>query len=527
MKNKALLHLNLALLLSLLAACGSSPEPASLADETDVEAQSASLILPNQSWFQEKAGVKGQGEAYDAFGRAVATGDFNDDGYQDLAAGVYGENSAAGAVQVLYGSASGLSANADELFMQSTSSLIPGNSEAGDGFGYDLAPGDFNRDGYEDLAIGVPFEAIGSERRAGMVNVLYGSSNGLNVIGAQGFHQDTSGIEGVAEAGDRFGFALAATDLDFDGYTDLAVGAPFEAIGSVPEAGMVTVLFGGASGLSGQDSVALHQDKPNTPDEAEARDRFGYSLAAGTLESRFYGSLAVGVPLEDTRSDTDIGMVQVFTGALYLKDVFHTETINPTTQFLASPLSTYANFGHSLAIGNFDAVALGDLAVGARGAQVNAQTGAGAVYVFYDYDVYSSHTSQVAVWHQNSQDVEGRAESGDRFGESLAAGDFDGDFSTDLAVGVPGEGLGATIDTGALNLLFGSSSGLSANGNFILDQGNGSVAGSPEADDEFGFALAAGDFNGDRTDDLAVGVPSEDIGSVQNAGMVNAVYFTR
>jgi hypothetical protein len=52
------------------------------------------------------------------------------------------------------------------------------------------------------------------------------------------------------------------------------------------------------------------------------------------------------------------------------------------------------------------------------------------------------------------------------------------------------------------------------------------VEGAPEDDDFFGVSLAAGDFNGDGMDDLAIGVPLEDIepGTIENAGAVNVLY---
>lgn len=49
---------------------------------------------------------------------------------------------------------------------------------------------------------------------------------------AQTLHQDSSGVSGVAEFGDRFGYAVAVGDFDNDGYDDLAIGAPDEAFGN-------------------------------------------------------------------------------------------------------------------------------------------------------------------------------------------------------------------------------------------------------------------------------------------------------
>jgi hypothetical protein len=51
------------------------------------------------------------------------------------------------------------------------------------------------------------------------------------------------------------------------------------------------------------------------------------------------------------------------------------------------------------------------------------------------------------------------------------------------------------------------------------------ILGAAEADDEFGHALAAGDFNDDSEADLAVGVPGEDRGSAADAGAVNVLAF--
>ena len=48
--------------------------------------------------------------------------------------------------------------------------------------------------------------------------------------------------------------------------------------------------------------------------------------------------------------------------------------------------------------------------------------------------------------------------------------------------------------------------------------------GVVEGLDNFGTALGVGDFNGDGADDLAIGVPMEDISSITNQGMVHILY---
>src|SRR5689334_2099264 len=84
-------------------------------------------------------------------------GDFNGDGFRDAVLPAPGANvsgkEGAGAVVVLYGSASGLSTSHRKTITQNTTG-VPGVSEAGDGFGSATATADLNRDGYADLVVG-------------------------------------------------------------------------------------------------------------------------------------------------------------------------------------------------------------------------------------------------------------------------------------------------------------------------------------------------------------------------------------
>ncbi len=128
------------------------------------------------------------------------------------------------------------------------------------------------------------------------------------------------------------------------------------------------------------------------------------------------------------------------------------------------------------------------------------------------------------IWHQDIDGVEGGSEALDNFGASLAVGDFDGDGKDDLAIGVPGEDIGNIASAGAVNILYGTNNGLTVTGDQIWHQDIDGVEGGSEAFDNFGASLAVGDFDGDGKDDLAIGVPGEDIGNIVSAGAVNIIY---
>ncbi|PZG85194.1 hypothetical protein C1I97_33690 [Streptomyces sp. NTH33] len=85
--------------------------------------------------------------------------------------------------------------------------------------------GDFDGDGYRDIAVGVPEESLGAKQDAGAVVVLRGSARGLTGTGAKSFSQNTSGVPGTAESRDFFGDAVFLPDVTGDRRAELIAGA--------------------------------------------------------------------------------------------------------------------------------------------------------------------------------------------------------------------------------------------------------------------------------------------------------------
>src|SRR3954451_4022032 len=139
---------------------------------------------------------------------------------------------------------------------------------------------DFNNDGFADVALGVPGENVGAIADAGAVNVLYGTAGGLSAAGNQFWHQNVGGVADLAEAGDRFGSALAAANFGRTFHADLAIGVPGENVGAIADAGAVSVLYGTAGGVGAAGNQFWHQNVGGVADLAEAAsDQFGSALA--------------------------------------------------------------------------------------------------------------------------------------------------------------------------------------------------------------------------------------------------------
>ena len=447
-----------------------------------------------------------------------AISDFNGDGYEDLPIGVPGEDKGAGAVSVIYGRSRGLTGAGDDVWKQGLDG-VNGAKEPGDGFGSSLAWGDFNLDGYSDLAIGAPGEDVGAVANAGAVHILYGSPNGLSGTGDSAFNQDSFAIAGANNAGDRFGASLAAGDFNGDGFADLAIGVPGEDVSGKANAGRIGILFGSPDGLTSAGNVSISQETPGVLGKAALKDGFGTALASGDFDRDGAWDLAIGIPGKSVSGDVAAGAILAIEGSILGMNLKSEELWHQDKGTMANTASAGDRFGSVLETGDFNGDNAADLAVGIPRERVGGKASAGAVAVLFGGTAGLSDTGN-ELWHEARTGVAGTTGAGDRFGFALAAGDFDRDGRDDLAVGIPYQEVGGKSNPGAVAILRGAAGGLTAAGDQRWTEDSPGIAGKSQRNDHFGWALRAFDADGDGDSDLAVGIPDQNRSGHRNAGAV-------
>ena len=159
---------------------------------------------------------------------------------------------------------------------------VPGVAEANDHFGQTIALAKTALGGTVLGAVGVPYEDNGSLKDAGLVQTFTFTTAGVPTP-AVAITQDTVGVPGVAEAGDRFGWSLLGDPSPAGSRSSplgLWVGSPTEDVGSVADAGMVQWLPVPGTSSAGGRPVTLTQGTGGLGGRAEAADLAGWTLAS-------------------------------------------------------------------------------------------------------------------------------------------------------------------------------------------------------------------------------------------------------
>jgi hypothetical protein len=373
---------------------------------------------------------------------------------------------------------------------------------------------DFNGDGLMDAAVGDPGQSVNGAGQAGVIHIRSGATPGQVGDGADATLTQAD-IGDTPEAGDRFGSVMKIGYLDGDTCADLVIGVPQEDVGTVVDAGVVHVVFGAVEGLGkGIPSLMLRQGVGGMPvdmrnyDNVEAGDQFGAAVDATISPSQpNAGLLVIGVPGEDVGTIADAGMA-VFLLFRPAGTIYYGNGVNQDTQNVPDAAEAGDRFGAAVAARQSFSGRPGVL-IGVPGEDVNGKADAGMLAVIQSFDTLNNTVFGENIT-QDSDGVGGAVEAGDLFGASLT-----GSGGSDMfAIGVPREDLNGIVDAGMAHVVFGDTL---SDAIAPLHQDLAGVADTAEAGDRFGSSLAfsSGEIR------LAVGIPSEDRGTLTDAGAVH------
>lgn len=419
------------------------------------ETKSDLVLTPEYVWYDE-----GNGDGV-RFGHSVSSaGDVNGDGYTDAIVGSPNykiDDITPGAVFLYLGGVNGLEDDPHQMLTH----MIPGVN-----FGVSVSiAGDINHDGFDDVVIGSDNYKLSSGTGSfGAAFIYYGSSSGLLT--------DETNVQilvGVEKAS-QFGYSVSGIgDVNGDTFDDVLIGA-IAYTNEQSNEGAVYLYKGSENGL---DTIPFWQFENNV-----ATSSLGYAISGvGDLNKDGFADFAVGAPyydLDTTFSElTDEGIVYFFLGSGIL--------LNEAPDWSVTGSDANDHFGSAVAgAGDVDKNGYSDVLIGSKNL--------GAAYLFYNEETGLNTTPG---WSDQ--------QPGSRFGFSVAGlGDVNYDGYPDIAVGAP-YFTDDHQEEGAVFVYCGGINGVSDYANWV-SYGN-------KAETEFGYSVAAGDFNKDNRNDLLVGSP--------------------
>lgn len=330
--------------------------------------------------------ITGQGR----MGYASAMGDVNGDGYGDLAVGASDYSGLQGITYIFHGSTSGITTNT----AAGANRIL--NYTGSNEFGYAIALGDVNGDGYDDLADG----AYHVSGYSGLAFIYYSTgSGGIS---------STAGTTISGPGGSNFSCGIGLGDINGDGFSDLIVGGNAYAGGNT---GGVWIFHStGSAGVTVSSYTSA-----NTTIVGESASNFGIRIYTGDVNGDGYADLAVGAP----QYGSYYGRSYVFNSTGTTSGITVSAATSANT--IVSGFSVSA-VGLGIALGDINGDGYDDFVTGAQ----NYSSSQGRVYVNLSDGTQASNGSiNLIVGESTNQS----------FGNALIISDINGDGLGDLIAG--------------------------------------------------------------------------------------------
>ncbi|MDH5715805.1 MAG: hypothetical protein OEZ30_09600, partial [Candidatus Aminicenantes bacterium] len=313
----------------------------------------------------------------DSSGHAIASGDVNSDGYDDIIIGAhyahFGDppRDDVGKTYVIFGKIFSIPLTID-LSTESADITVCGAAES-DYSGWAIASGDVNGDGYDDIIIGAPSLYGGS--RAGKTYVIFGKIFSIPLIIDLSKESADITVFGAAEV-DSFSWVIASGDVNGDGYDDIIIGAHYAHFGDPPrsDVGKTYVIFGFS--LSSPVTIDLSTDSADiTVCGDDVADYSGYAVASGDVNGDGYDDVIIGAhyanPGDPPRAWAGESYLIAGGGAFITAHGLSGKSWIKEFSLLTNSLSTFKAFGAvnslgevHLAVGDMDADSLDEIAAG-------------------------------------------------------------------------------------------------------------------------------------------------------------------
>lgn len=448
---------------------------------------------------------------------ALVTGDVNGDGLADLLIGArFGDGPGdsredAGEAYLIFGKRT-LPATIDLAVPQADVTIYGAIgkgpvSPQGDQAGFSGALADVNGDGFDDVILGAPFaQRPDNKAVTGKTYVIYGGVQMPATIDLAETQADVTLIG--AGVNSFFGDAVAATDVNGDGFADVIVGAPFanRPAGSEnagQQAGAAYVFFGGGQPAGTRDAGASDFDVAVYGKEVfEGGDETGDNVAGGDLNGDGFGDIVITAEAADgPNNDRSVAAeVYVVYGARDLGGVLDVAAGDQDVTVYGAEQNDTLGFNIGVADVTGDGTA--DLLVSARGGDGdnNRTPEGGELHIFPG----GSLPAVIDLADYPGDTYLYGADPADFLGNGLGAADFDGDGANELFLGSPG-GDGTVNDAFTFR---------DSGEGYVLDarglKGPVRILDSPlklavygaHADDALGTSMAAGDMDGDGRPEL-------------------------